>query len=82
MGILQLGRSANHCSLGESVRAENISQIHQWAESDRTREWLKEKFAIERILCYYWLLSLLKMVKLESLNQCLSRWVRQMLPEE
>ena len=64
------------------MRAENISQIHQWAESDRTREWLKEKFAIERILCYYWLLSLLKMVKPESLNQCLSRWVRQMLPEE
>ena len=43
---------------------------------------MKEKFAIERIPCYYWLLSLLKMVKPESLNQCLSRWVRQMLPEE
>ncbi len=28
------------------------------------------------------LLSLLKMVKPESLNQCLSQWVRQILPEE
>ena len=77
-----LGEALSIVVLGCLCGLKNVSQIHQWAESERTREWLKEKFAIERIPCYYWLLSLLKMVKPESLNQCLSRWVRQMLPEE
>lgn len=77
-----LGEALSIVVLGSLCGLKNVSQIHQWAESERTREWLKEKFAIERIPCYYWLLSLLKMVKPESLNQCLSRWVRQMLPEE
>ena len=77
-----LGEALSIVVLGSLCGLKNVSQIHQWAESERTREWLKEKFAIERIPCYYWLLSLLKMVKPESLNQCLSQWVRQMLPEE
>ena len=77
-----LGEALTIVVLGSLCGLKNVSQIHQWAESERTREWLKEKFAIERIPCYYWLLSLLKMVKPESLNQCLSQWVRQMLPEE
>ncbi len=77
-----LGEALSIVVLGSLCGLKNVSQIHQWAESERTREWLKEKFAIERIPCYYWLLSLLKMVKPESLNQCLSRWVRQILPEE
>ena len=77
-----LGEALTIVVLGSLCGLKNVSQIHQWAESERTREWLKEKFAIERIPCYYWLLSVLKMVKPESLNQCLSRWVRQILPEE
>ncbi len=77
-----LGEALSIVVLGSLCGLKNVSQIHQWAESERTREWLKEKFAIERIPCYYWLLSVLKMVKPESLNQCLSRWVRQILPEE
>ena len=77
-----LGEALTIVVLGSLCGLKNVSQIHQWAESERTREWLKEKFAIERIPCYYWLLSVLKMVKPESLNQCLSQWVRQMLPEE
>lgn len=40
------------------------------------------EFAIERISSCYWLLSLLKTVKPESLNQCLNLWVKQMLLEE
>ncbi len=31
----------------------NAKQIHQWAESDRVSEFLKEKFGIEHIPCYY-----------------------------
>lgn len=67
--------------LGSLCGLKNVSQIHQWAESERTREFLKEKFAIERIPCYYWLLSLLKMVKPESLNRCLNCWVSSILPQ-
>ncbi len=67
--------------LGSLCGLKNVSQIHQWADSDRTREFLKEKFGIERIPCYYWLLTLLKMVKPESLNRCLIKWAAKMLPE-
>ena len=35
--------------LGSICGLKNISQIHQWASSDRVREFLKEKFAIENI---------------------------------
>ena len=68
--------------LGSLCGLRNISQIHQWAESDKAAEFLKEKFGIEHIPCYYWLLSLLKMVKPESLNKCLMKWAETMLPED
>jgi len=68
--------------VGSICGLRNVSQIHQWAESDRVSEFLKEKFGIEHIPCYYWLLSLLKLVKPESLNKCLMKWAGSILPEE
>ena len=68
--------------LGSLCGLRNISQIHQWAESGRVAGFLKEKFGIEHIPCYYWLLSLLKMVKPGSLNKCLMKWAETMLPED
>lgn len=59
-----------------------VSQIHQWAESEHVSEFLKEKFGINHIPCYYWLLVLLKMVKTDTLNQCLMKWAAQFLPED
>lgn len=53
--------------LGSLYSFKNISQIHQWAKSERVREFLKDKFAINHIPCYYWLLVLLKMVKTDIL---------------
>lgn len=67
--------------LGSICGLRNTSQIHQWAESDKVAGFLKEKFGIEHIPCYYWLLSLLKLVKPESLNKCLMKWAESMLPE-
>lgn len=67
--------------LGSLCGLKNVSQIHQWAEHDRTREFLRENFAIERVPCYYWLLSLLKIVKPESLNQCIIHWATGKMPE-
>lgn len=68
--------------LGSICGLRNISQIHQWAESDSVSGFLKEKFGIEHIPCYYWLLSLLKLIKPESLNKCLMKWAETMLPED
>lgn len=68
--------------LGSLCGLKNVSQIHQWAESERVSGFLKEKFGINYIPCYYWLLVLLKMVKTDTLNQCLMRWAAQFLPED
>lgn len=67
--------------LGSMCGLRNVSQIHQWAESEKTAEFLKEEFGIEHIPCYYWLLSLLKQVKPESLNKCLMKWAEGLVPE-
>lgn len=68
--------------LGSICGLKNISQIHQWAASDRVTEFLKAKFGIENVPCYYWLLCLLKLVKPESLNRCFIRWAETVLPEK
>ena len=67
--------------LGSLCGFKNVRQIYHWAENEHTREFLKEKFQIEHIPCYYWMLVLLKMVKTDTLNQCLTRWAAQFLPE-
>ena len=61
--------------LGSICGLRNISQIHQWAESDGVIGFLKEKFGIEHIPCYYWLLSLLKLIRACLKNKyCTNRW--------
>ena len=68
--------------LGSLCGLKNVSQIHQWASSDRVKEFLKEKFEINHIPCYYWLLVLLKMVKTDTLSRCLTRWAAQFMPAD
>lgn len=68
--------------LGSLCGLKSVSQIHQWAESDKVSEFLKEKFAIEHIPCYFWLLSLLKLAKPGSLNRCLMQWAASFLPQD
>jgi predicted transposase YbfD/YdcC len=60
----------------------NVSRIRQWAESPKGNEFLRNTFGIQKIPCYYRLLSLLKLVKPKSLNECFTRWVRSIVPEE
>lgn len=67
--------------LGSISGLKNVSQIHQWASDSRVSEFLKEKFGIKDVPCYYWLLCLLKLVEPTSLNRCFNEWVRSMLPE-
>lgn len=68
--------------LGSLCGLKNVSQIHQWADSERVKEFLKEKFEINHIPCYYWLLVLLKMVKTDTLSRCLTKWAAQFMPED
>lgn len=67
--------------LGSVCGLKNVSQIHQWASSDRVKGFLKEKFGIKNVPCYYWLLCLLKLIKPESLNRCFVKWAKSLLPE-
>lgn len=68
--------------LGSLCGLKSISQIHQWAESDKVREFLKEEFEIKHIPCYYWMLCLLKMARPESLNRCIMKWAEESIPEK
>lgn len=66
--------------LGLLCGFKNVRQIHQWATNGRTRAFLRAEFGIERIPCYYWLLTLLAMARPESLGECFTRWVESILP--
>lgn len=68
--------------LGSMCGLRNISQIHQWAASDGVSSFLKERFGIEHVPCYYWILCMLKMIKTETLNECFMNWVVSFLPEK
>ncbi len=68
--------------LGSICGLKNVRQIQQWAASEKVSEFLREKFAIKRVPCYYWLLCLLKMIKPDSLSQCFTSWVQSYIPRE
>ncbi len=68
--------------LGSICGLKNVSQIHQWATNEKIKKFLKEKFQIEKVPCYYWLLCLLKIVKPDSLNKCFVRWVESQIPDK
>jgi len=67
--------------LGSLCGLRNVNQIHQWAVSTKVSEFLMERFGIENIPCYYWLLSLLKIINPASLNECFIKWVQSLIPE-
>lgn len=77
-----VGETLTIIILGSICGLRNVSQIHQWATSSRTSEFLKEHFTIKKIPCYYWMLCLIKMIKPKSLNQCFMNWVQSMLPKD
>lgn len=77
-----VGEAITLVILGSICGLRNVRQIWMWAKQDRIKGFLKEKFQISRIPCYYWLLCILKMIKPESMNKCFNAWVMSMLPEE
>ena len=68
--------------LGSLCGLRNVSQIHQWAASEHIKTFLKEKWSIKKIPCYYWMLCLMKIIKPESLNECFKKWTASLLPKD
>ena len=67
--------------LGSMCGLKNVRQIYQWSANNKVKEFLKEKFEIKHIPCYYWILCMLKMIKIETLNKCFMKWVYSFMPE-
>ena len=67
--------------LGSMCGLKSVKSIHTWAANDRIQEFLKEKFKINRLPCYYWFLCLLKLVKPDSLSKCFTTWVQSLARE-
>ena len=76
-----IGRVLTIVILGSLCGLDTVEKIHQWAETQRTREFLKEHFAIMTIPTYQWLENLLSIVNPESLNELFTNWVTLLLPE-
>ena len=66
--------------LGSLCDLKNIKRIHEWASAAHVQEYLKKEFNIQRVPCYWWLLSLLSLITPESLNKCMMRWVSEIAP--
>ena len=43
-------------------------------------QYLKKEFNIQRVPCYWWLLSLVSLITPESLNKCMMKWVSEITP--
>lgn len=59
----------------------NLKQIHQWASHEKISGILAEHFGVKYVPCYYWLTWLLKILNPQSVNECFTRWVESLLPE-
>ena len=78
--IHSIGRVLTIVILGSLCGLDTIEKIHQWAENQRTRNFLREHFAIFTIPTYQWLEKLLSIVNPESLNLLFTNWVTRLLP--
>ena len=76
-----VGEALTIVILGSFCGLKNVNQIHQWASHTRVSEFLARNFAIEKIPCYFWILTLLKIIKPKSLNQCFIKWTQSFMPE-
>ena len=67
--------------LGSLCDLQSVKKIHAWATTEHVKKFLEETFGIKRIPCYWWLLSLLGIIRPESLNECMKQWVASVVPE-
>ena len=60
---------------------KSVMRIHSWATTKTVSKFLAESFGIKRIPCYGWLLELLTLIKPDSLNCCMMKFVSSLCPE-
>jgi len=65
---------------GSLCDLQSVKKIHEWATTEYIRTFLAETFGIKRIPCYWRLLSLLAIIRPESLNKCMKQWVASVVP--
>ena len=58
---------------------QKIDDIHDWAKSEPTKEFLKEQFGIERIFCRAQFYNILGCVDAEKFKLAFSRWMQNLL---
>ena len=68
-------------TLGSMCELKSVMRIHSWATTKTVSKFLAESFGIKRIPCYGWLLELLTLIKPDSLNCCMMKFVASLCPE-
>ena len=68
-------------TLGSLCELRSVMRIHAWASTETVTDFLEKEFGIEHIPCYGWLTELLALIKPESLNRCMMRFVQGVCPE-
>ena len=79
--IHSVGRTLTIVILGTLCGLTDIEEIHQWAKTPRTREFMRENFAISEIPTCRWMRVLLSLVDPKSLNERFTSWTTKLLPE-
>ena len=68
-------------TLGSMCELKSVMRIHSWATTKTVSKFLAQAFGIKRIPCYGWLLELLALIKPDSLNCCMMKFVASLCPE-
>ena len=68
-------------TLGSMCELKSVMRIHSWATTETVSKFLAQTFGIKRIPCYGWLLELLALIKPDSLNRCMMKFVASLCPD-
>ena len=68
-------------TLGSMCELKSVMRVHSWATTATVSKFLTKSFGITRIPCYGRLLELLALIKPDSLNCCMMKFVASLCPE-
>ena len=67
--------------LGRLCDLKSVKKIHAWTTSEHVKAFLEKEFGIKRIPCYGRLPELLTLIKPDSLNCCMMKFVSSLCLE-
>lgn len=68
-------------TLGSLCELKSVLRIWSWATTEKVSKFLRKEFGIKHIPCYGWLTTLLSLIKPDSLNKCMMKFVQGVCPE-